>query len=109
MTDLAAYRQGPMISRRRAAGMEPTPQLTIALATRQARKHVDKMMPGAGATVESKGSWDVATDTQTVVTTVTFPRGHEMALMLACTLATLPGYLSYTRGDSSITLTRKVK
>lgn len=51
-------------------------QLTIAKATSQARRIVNRVMPGAMATVESRHSWDAATDRQTVVTTITFPAGQ---------------------------------
>ena len=106
-----SYRQGGALTRRQAASRKPSTPLTVALATRQVRKIVDKVMPGAGPNVgvESRGSFDLTTDTQTVITTVWFPRNHPEALMLRCVLATLPGYLSETAGDSSITITRKVK
>jgi hypothetical protein len=107
MTSMQDYRQGPMITRRRAAGQKPSGQLTVALATRQARKIVDKMMPGTVVNIDSRLSYDTATGTDTVITTVMFPRGHAEALMLRCVLATLPGHLSETSADSSIVITRK--
>ena len=63
-----------------------TQMLTVSKATAQAGRHVRSMMPGVGATVESRLSHDLATDTPTVVTTVTYPAGHPDRLMLACTL-----------------------
>jgi len=84
--------------------------LTVPVATRQARKIVDAVMPGVMATVESKLSHDMTTDTATVVTTVTFPAGHPNAPALFSDLS----YLSNRHGDmryadSSIVITRKVK
>lgn len=82
--------------------------LTIPVATRQARKIVDKVMPGVMATVESKDSWDLATDTQTITTTITFPAGHICADLLYVTLnRSIVGTIRYA--DSSIVITRKVK
>ncbi len=84
--------------------------LTVPVATRQARKIVDAVMPGVMATVESKLSYDLDGVTPTVVTTVTFPAGHPNALALFSDLS----YLSNRHGnmryaDSSIVITRKVR
>jgi len=85
--------------------------LTVPVATRQARKIVDAVMPGVMATVESKLSHDMATDTATVVTTVTFPAGHPNVFELGDALHALPGgmWLVPIYADSSIVITRKVK
>ena len=80
--------------------------LTIPQATKQARRHVDKLMPGVGATVESKLSHDLDTDTPIVITMVTFPRGHVARHVLMVNLTTLPGYRSSIDDDSSIRFTR---
>lgn len=61
--------------------------LTIPVATRQARKHVDAIMPGVLATVESKDSFDLDTNTALVVTTVTFPRDHIARMDLQVALS----------------------
>lgn len=82
--------------------------LTIPQATRQARRHVDRLMPGAFATVESRGSWDLATDTAIVITTVTFPANMALTAKvdLGLALATLAGNIRQTNADSSIRFTR---
>jgi hypothetical protein len=83
--------------------------LSITQATRQVRKHVDALMPGVMATVESKNSFDLDTDTRTVVTTVTFPSGHPGRHVLVKTLAvTLSGYVKSVDSSTRIVLTRKV-
>jgi len=58
-------------------------ELTIQQATREARRLVDKIMPGVGATVESRGSYDLKTDTPLIITRVTFPRDEYGANALA--------------------------
>lgn len=83
--------------------------LTIPVATRQARKIVDEVMPGVGATVESRGSADPVTLERQIVTTITFPAsiyGHYVGMYAK--LMTLPGYVSGHTTDCSITITRKV-
>lgn len=110
MTTMQAYRQGPTITRRRAAREKPSTPLTVALATRQTRKIVDQVMPGAGpnVSVESRGSFDLDTDTQLVITTVWFPRNADDASTLGTALRPLAdGGMKVA--DSSITVTRKVK
>ena len=85
------------------------PLLTIQKATSQARRHVDKLMPGVLATVESRLSHDLETDTPLVITTVTFPANmaatSKTALSLA--LATLAGNVKQTDADSSIRIVRE--
>lgn len=84
--------------------------LTVQQATKQARRHVDKLMPGVMATVESKLSHDLDTDTPTVITTVTFPAevGDGTIDRLAAHLSTLTGYREgpSTQGPARITITR---
>lgn len=106
---MQTYRQGPAITRRRAAGQKRTPQLTVALATREARKIVSKLMSaGPEVSVESRSSFDLDTDTQTVITTVWFPRNADDASTLGTALHPLAdGGMKVA--DSSITITRKVK
>jgi len=85
--------------------------LTVPVATRQARKIVDAVMPGVMATVESKLSHDLATDTATVVTTVTFPAmvGSRVRFELDGELYKLTGWWGSRIADSSIVITRKVR
>lgn len=79
--------------------------LSVALATRQARKHVDAIMPGVMATVESKLSHDLTTDTPTVVTTITFPFAHVRAYDLGVALESLPKS-KVAPGSGRYTITR---
>lgn len=92
---------------KKAVAMRKPAMLTVSQATNQARRHVNKIMPGVMATVESKLSHDLATDTPTVITTVTFPRqaGGEVA-RLSAHLATLAGRTNLVAADSSIVITR---
>jgi hypothetical protein len=83
--------------------------LTVPVATRQARKIVDQVMPGVAATVESKLSHDLATDTATVVTTVTFPANLPAAKRFAVQANLLTGRIGMVVADSSIVITRKVR
>lgn len=83
--------------------------LTVAKATAQARRIASAIMPQAGVTVESKNSHDLDADIPTIVTTVTFPAGHEERLMLAANLITLPDYIEHSvdLSPSRIAITRK--
>lgn len=84
--------------------------LTVPVATRQARKIVDKVMSGVMATVESRSSFDLKTDTAIIITRITFPAGDLRAVFLYADLARLSdqhGEMRYA--DSSIVITRKVK
>lgn len=85
--------------------------LTVPVATRQARKIVDRVMPGIGATVESKSSFDLKTDTAIIITRITFPAGRGEIFQVAAGLTRLSGYIedSVILADSSIVITRKVK
>ncbi len=88
------------------AGTKTPAPLSITKATRQARRIVDEVMPGVMATVDSKLSHDLATDTPLVITTVTFPAGQHGRGGLALLLAALPGFRSRTVADSRITIAR---
>jgi len=79
----------------------------VVKATREARAIVDKMMPGAGATVESKLSYDLAADVSTVVTTITFSETTD-ASDVACWAERAPGVIRSTWSTCSITVTRAV-
>lgn len=80
--------------------------LTIPVATRQARKIVDQIMPGAGATVESRGSADPVTLAPVIITTVTFPNNHPESRMLVSALGTLAGVTAVKAESARITITR---
>jgi len=83
--------------------------LTVPAATVQARRIADRIMPGAGVTVESKGSHDLDTDTPVIITTVTFPANMAATAKVALSLALtdLAGNIRQSDADSSITITRK--
>jgi hypothetical protein len=80
--------------------------LSVTKATSQARRHVDKLMPGVLATVESKLSHDLDADTRLVVTTVTFPDGHLDRVALGTALRALPGVISARAERARIVVTR---
>lgn len=81
--------------------------LTVTKATRDARKIVDAVMPGVGATVESRNSWDLAEDCQTVITTITFPETAD-ASDVALWAKRAPGVIRSSWSTARITVTRKV-
>jgi hypothetical protein len=83
--------------------------LTVTKATSQARRHVDAIIPGAMATVESKDSFDLDTNTALVVTTVTFPANTSAQDVadLDDEIHGLPGYVSSKVAGSRIVITRK--
>lgn len=85
--------------------------LTVPQATREARRIVDQVMPGVGATVESRGSADPATLERVIVTTVTFPANHAATAksLLPFRLSGLLGVMRMVDADSSITITRSVR
>lgn len=68
--------------------------LTIKTATVQARRHVDKVFPHkAMATVTSRLSYDLASDTNTVITDITYPAAAAGEIeRLRAHLSTLPGF-----------------
>lgn len=84
--------------------------LTVTKATIQARRIVDKVMPGAMATVDSRTSWDAEADVQVIITTITFPKGHQARHALGQVVADMPlRCRPLAVGDSSIVITRTVK
>lgn len=80
--------------------------LTVTQATSQARRYVDKIMPGVAATVESRLSADAATLAPIVITSVTFPADAFAAGMLAAELQGLPGFITGQCGSNRLTITR---
>ena len=83
------------------------PLLTIQKATSQARRHVDRLMPGVMATVDSRLSHDLATDTPLIITTVTFPEHHTNAVALMDALdVNLSGVRKLDAASASLTITR---
>lgn len=87
--------------------VKPLPILTVSKATTQARRIVDKVMPGVMATVDSRGSWDLDADVQVVITMITFPQNAHAAQLLSIQLLKLGG--KQRVADSSIVITRPVK
>lgn len=78
-------------------GRKPT---TTVSATRDARRIVQKLMPGVGATVNSRVGWDLDANRETVVTTVTFPPNHKSAFDLWTALIALPNATNAGHRDS---------
>lgn len=83
--------------------------LTIVKATRDARRAVDATMPGAHATVDSRRTHDLTTDTAVIVTTVTFPSNDTRGYALYQALLDIPGQHGCIKiGSASYIVTRKV-
>lgn len=80
--------------------------LTVTQATSQARRHVDKIMPGVMATVDSRTSYDLKADVPIVITTITFPRNHAARHLLVKTIALAMNDATLIDTDSRITITR---
>lgn len=78
--------------------MPKTQELTISKATAQARRLVDKIMPGAMATVESKRCYDLAADRATIVTTITYPIEADRFALAAAIWDVLDGKHADVRG-----------
>ena len=81
--------------------------LTVTKATQDARKVVDKVMPGVGATVESRPSYDMLSDRAVIITTITFPETADSA-DVACWAERAPGVIRSSWGITHITITRAV-
>lgn len=82
--------------------------LTVPQASREARRITDKLMPGQGVTVESRRSHDLATDTPTIITYITYPEAAD-ASDVACAVERMPRALRSTWSTVSITVTRAVR
>lgn len=65
--------------------------LTRAAATTQAAGRVRQLMPGELVTVQTRGSWDLATNTPLMITTITYPPSHPAALDARAALMRLKG------------------
>jgi len=81
-------------------------KLTVQTATRQARKHVDALMPGVMATVETRGSADPTTLEHLMVTTVTFPHQHVNRLSLQVALGNLSDVVKVESYPSRVVVKR---
>lgn len=83
--------------------------LTVVKATRDARRAADATMPGAHATVDSRRTHDLATDTPVIVTTITFPSNDTRGYALYQALSDIPGQHGWIKvGSASYIVTRKV-
>jgi hypothetical protein len=80
--------------------------LTVQQATRQARRHVDALMPGVMATVDSNLTADPVTYASIVRTVVTFPHMHAAISELRAALHSLPGIRDIRTDSTRITITR---
>ncbi len=83
-------------------------KLNIPTATRQARKHVDALMPGCMATVETRGTADPQTLAHLMRTTITFPEGHANRHVLGAALGSLAGTRKVEVFPTHIYVTREV-
>lgn len=88
-------------------GMPKTKTLTTAQATNQAASKVRRLMAGSMVTAQSRGSWDLSTDTALVITTITFPPTHPAALDARAALRVMPGVRSVRMDEGYITITRE--
>lgn len=95
-----------LVVRSRAPKVAMTLPLQIATASRQVRKVVNRIMPGVNATVESRTSHDLETDTPTMITTITFPQDPDGASLLGTALHSLADK-GMTVADCSIVIVRK--
>jgi hypothetical protein len=84
-----------------------TQELTTAKATSQAASRVRQVMAGELITANSRGSWDLDTDTHLVITTVSFPLKHPGALDARAALNRLPGVRTVSIGAGYLTVTRE--
>lgn len=82
-------------------------ELTTAKATSQAAGRVRQVMAGELITANSRGSWDLDTDTHLVITTVSFPPKHPGALDARAALSRLSGVRAVTIGAGYLTVTRE--
>lgn len=80
--------------------------LSITQATSQARKHVDALMPGVMATVDSNLTADQVTLAPIVRTVVTFPHMHAAVSELRAALHSLSGIRDIRTESTRITITR---
>lgn len=89
----------------KSKGRKPT---TTVSATRDARRIVQRIMPGVGATVNSRISWDSKADCEIVETTVTFPHMHAAISDLRDALHALPGMRDFRTESARMTFSRTV-
>jgi len=80
--------------------------LSVTKATTQARRIVDKFIPGVMATVESRLSHDLDADVPIVITTITFPADRQGCGELSSALTALPGYRGGNFDECRIEITR---
>lgn len=93
----------------KSTGRRPNTGLTVQKATRDARRIVERIMPGVGATVNSRPGWDLKVDRATIVTTITFPPSHAQTFALWVALFALPGNIGTGTQDSArMVITRTV-
>src|SRR4051812_13286108 len=87
---------------------KPATGLTVQKATRDARRCVEAHIPGVGATVDSRNSWDLGADVAVIATVVTFPHMHPGISDLRAALHSLPGIRDIRTETARITITRTV-
>lgn len=87
--------------------MPKTKTLTTSQATSQAAARVRNLMAGEVITVNSRGSWDMDTDTHLVITTISYPPMHPAALDARAALRRMAGVRDVVVGNGYITVTRE--
>lgn len=80
--------------------------LSTSKATSQVRRIVDAVMAGAMATVDTRMSHDLATDTPLAITTVSYPAGHSGEVLLGMRALRLAGVLKLDGDPCRLVITR---
>ncbi len=80
--------------------------LTVQRATGQVRRITDAVMAGALATVSTRLTHDLSTDTPLAVTTVFYPAGHSGEVLLGMRALRLKGVLKIDGDNSRLVITR---
>lgn len=87
--------------------MPKTKSLSLPTATSQAVSRVRRLMAGELVTANSRGDWDLATDTQLVITYVTYPPKHPAAVDARAALMTMPGVREVRIAAGHMTIVRE--
>lgn len=96
------YTSGRTVKSRKAP--KPT---TVASATRDARRLVERCIPGMGATVTSNPHWDIRAERESVRTVITYPATVD-ASDLACAVEGMPGVIRSDWTPYAITIIRAI-
>lgn len=80
--------------------------LTTQKATSQVRRIVSDLMPGTTASVATRLTHDLATDTPLAVTVVSYPDGHPAETLLGIRTMRLKGVVKIDGEASRLVITR---